>query len=249
MNARSSKIHSATKIVFENNIEGWVGNQIGDMVRFADALQDTLQIHGDVAEIGIHHGKLFFILSAAMREDEKCYAVDVFDNQILNIDNSGIGNLNQFLSHVENYFPDIKKSLNVINADSISLSSDTGKASLKTSGIRIFSIDGGHTSQHVINDMSIAQDLLVSGGVILLDDYYNPHWTGVSEGFYKFMSHYNKRFAPFMLFQNKLFITTYSEHGIFLDQVRAFIEQEWPNQIHTNWKYVDICGYKCLSSV
>ena len=87
---------------------------------------------------------------------------------------------------------------------------------------KFLSIDAGHTPENVINDLSQAQRVLRPGGIIALDDYLNPYWEGVTDGFYRFMAHHNRRLRPFMFFRNKLFLTTISEHR---DHVRRFAER------------------------
>jgi hypothetical protein len=64
----------------------------------------------------------------------------------------------------------------------------------------------------------------VPGGILALDDYMSVHWPGVTEGFYRFMQSQNRRLKPFLYFQNKLFLTTVSEHGRCLRQFSAGIE-------------------------
>jgi len=54
---------------------------------------------------------------------------------------------------------------------------------------------------------------------VVLDDYYNPHWPGVHEGFVRYMMYGNCRLAPFLYHQNKLYLAAYSFHGIYLDRV------------------------------
>ncbi len=49
-------------------------------------------------------------------------------------------------------------------------------------GIRLFSIDGGHTVQHVTADLTLAENSLVNGGFVLVDDYCDPGLPGVTVG-------------------------------------------------------------------
>jgi hypothetical protein len=60
-------------------------------------------------------------------------------------------------------------------------------------GIKFFSIDAGHTIQHTFNDLHLAQEVLVPGGIVALDDYMSVHWAEVTEGFYRFMNYGNRR--------------------------------------------------------
>ena len=48
--------------------------------------------------------------------------------------------------------------------------------------LRFFSIDGGHLSHIVKHDLETAALSITDGGVIILDDYFNPEFPGVSEG-------------------------------------------------------------------
>lgn len=243
---RSENIRLAAKMVFDHNIEGWVCNRIPDMVRFFDQLHEAQNIHGDIVEIGIHHGKLFFIMSSAARDNEKCIAVDLFEEQSLNIDKSGNGSYSHFSHYIETLFPHLKSKISAIHRDGISISLNQASNILSTDRVRLFSIDGGHTKHHVVNDMSLAQELVVSGGIILLDDFIGPHWLGVTEGFFQFMEKHNRRLAPFMFFENKLFITTFSEHSALLSATRAFIESQYGDEIHHRWRTIEICGFNAL---
>ena len=86
---------------------------------------------------------------------------------------------------------------------------------------RLFSVDGGHTVQHALNDLLIAQDLLADGGVVLLDDVFHRHWPGVTEAVGLFYSQYVPRIAPFLHAYNKLFLTSYTFHKHFLRHATA----------------------------
>jgi hypothetical protein len=48
--------------------------------------------------------------------------------------------------------------------------------------VALFSIDGGHTRMHTLNDLLAAETSLGEGGVVFLDDYLNADWPGVIEG-------------------------------------------------------------------
>jgi hypothetical protein len=74
------------------------------------------------------------------------------------------------------------------------------------------------------------------------------HWPGVTEGFYSFMQTGNRRLKPFLYFQNKLFLTTISEHAPCLQQFRTGIEAICGDEFRSGrWKEVEIAGSPCLS--
>jgi hypothetical protein len=56
-----------------------------------------------VAEIGVHHRKLIILLANLRRQDERAFAVDIFDDQHLNPDGSGCGDLAWFKDNLGLY--------------------------------------------------------------------------------------------------------------------------------------------------
>lgn len=187
------------------HIKGWIGADVHHILEFIGAHHDQIGLRGDVAEIGVHHGRLFFPLASLTRETEVAVAVDLFHNQHLNIDKSGHGDRARFESHARELFPDLEARIRIIEGDSLSLRPHDFKQAMQHSGLRILSVDGGHTHHHVINDLSLAQDLILPAGVVILDDFLAYLWPTVTEGFFRFIQSHNRHLAPFLIFQNKLF--------------------------------------------
>lgn len=245
MNVPERAILAATRVAFDS-IQGWVGDRIFQIVDFIKLYHEQHDIHGDIAEIGVHHGKLFVILAAVARPDEMCIAVDIFEDQQLNVDSSGKGSRTVFEGHMRTHFPDMLDRVKIVACDSMSITPSTAAAKLSERGVRLFSVDGGHTVAHVVNDLSIAQEVLVSSGIVLLDDFFGPMWPSVSEGFFKYMSIANRRLAPFLIFQNKLFLTTFSEHEQVLHGLREYLDSNVGAEIHERWRYSQMCGFQVL---
>ena len=83
--------HSALHSYHQNGfvqIEGWCSDQLFGTVGLIDAFQADKT--GGCMEIGVHHGKLYILMNQVIAETETSYAVDLFDNQDLNIDHSGL---------------------------------------------------------------------------------------------------------------------------------------------------------------
>jgi hypothetical protein len=82
-------------------VEGWMLPAAGKMIATLSAVQEARHIRGNVAEIGIHHGKVFILLYLLTRGEERAVAVDLFANQTLNIDDSGAaGDLDKFRANL-----------------------------------------------------------------------------------------------------------------------------------------------------
>jgi hypothetical protein len=230
------------------HVEGWLGDRMWQIVNEIGTILETNGVNGNIAEFGVHHGLFLFLLNTLRNEDEVCFAIDVFDEQRLNVDCSGRGSLSAFLSHVETLMASQRRSFRVVQRDTMSFSIIDAVNLFGAKGVKFFSIDAGHTVQHTSNDLTLVQEVLVPGGIVALDDYMSVHWPGVTEGFYRFMNFQNRRLRPFLFFQNKLFLTTVSEHSLCLQQFRTAIEAICGDEVRGGrWKTVEIAGSNCLS--
>ena len=230
------------------HVEGWLGDRMWQIVNVIGTILDTNGVCGNIAEFGVHHGLFLFLLNALRNENEVCFAIDVFDEQHLNVDCSGRGSLAVFLSHVETLMASQRRSFRIVQRDTMSFSTTEVIDLFEKNGVKFFSVDAGHTVQHACNDLALVQEVLVPGGIVALDDYMSVHWPGVTEGFYRFMYFQNRRLKPFLYFQNKLFLTTVSEHGLYLQQFRTAIEATFGDEVRNGrWKGVEIAGSNCLS--
>jgi hypothetical protein len=230
------------------HVEGWLGDRMWQVVNVIGTILDANSVCGNIAEFGVHHGLFLFLLNILRNDGEECYAIDVFDQQYLNIDSSGSGSLPLFISHVETLMRSQRCSFRIVQRDTMSFSTSELADLFGKKGVKFFSIDAGHTLQHTFNDLYLVQEVLVPGGIVALDDYMSVHWPGVTEGLYRFIYTANRRLKPFLYFQNKLFLTTVSEHGLCLQQFRTAIEAICCDEIRSGrWKDVEIAGANCLS--
>jgi hypothetical protein len=72
---------------------------------------------------------------------------------------------------------------------------------------RMFSVDGGHDADTALSDLLLADSVMSPGGLILLDDVFNPQWPGVVDATARYLlgSHGG---VPFCHAGNKLFLAT-----------------------------------------
>ena len=232
--------------VIRYSVEGWVGDRTHEMIGLLDHVHRQAGIVGDIVEIGVHQGMLLLLLAAVRRTNERVIGLDVFDSQHANIDNSGSGAYNIAMAAIEKHYSSEASMICLMQIDSMAINS-RNISNYIPSNIRLFSVDGGHTREHVLNDLCLAQDSIVSGGVIMLDDFFGPHWPSVTEGYNAFMQSQNKKLAPFLFFQNKLYLTTISEHKTILDAVRTNVRSVFGNDLDSGlWKTVEISGFPVL---
>lgn len=170
------------------------------MLAAVDAVQRAQNVGGAVAEIGVHRGKLFIGLKLLQHGDETAVAIDVFGDQDLNVDHSGNGDYQRFLKNVERWSS--IDGLVVHQGDSTQLQPQR-LVELAGSGVRIFSVDGGHTEQIVTSDMRLAEETLAEGGVVVADDVFNAAWPGVAVGTLRYLDE-GGALAPFVIGFNKV---------------------------------------------
>lgn len=188
-------------LVSLDSIEGWLSADTAFAMMALAWEQAPKGVSLGMAEIGVHHGKSFMALAAGARPGEPITAIDVFERQDLNVDRSGAGNRDMFLSNVRRFFPAVRPHL-------IAASSESVRGVEKGHGLtnlRMFSIDGGHTSALTLNDLQIADTALGENGICVLDDVLNRRWTGVITGLFRYFSK-DGDLVPFALVPNKLLL-------------------------------------------
>ena len=230
---------------FYNEVEGWCFRQVWQSVQGVDEFQRRHGIDGPIAEIGVLEGKFFIGLMKTKRRAPN-FAIDLFSLQQFNRDASGTGNLERFRSNIENSGESLD-NVRILERDSMTLMPrDIEAIRAETGGFSLFSVNGGHDVDHVINDVEIAMQLTQPGGVIYLDDYYNANWPGVHEGMSKLYFTRAPRFVPLIFGCNKLALCHISWHAHYIDYLAEFTQANFPD---TNFKRVERFGYDSLTAL
>ena len=183
-----------------HRVQGWLDPEILRVVRRLAAEQRKANVSGSVVEIGVHHGRLLIgLILTRQVQTEKALAIDLFDEQQLNIDLSGKGNKQTFRRHLSRY--GLSDNVQLLAADSTTLSpmDVTDRVGL----VRLFSVDGGHTAEIVESDMAVAAGSLAPGGIIIGDDVFNAGWPGTVEGTLAFLDN-TPEIVPFATCFNKV---------------------------------------------
>lgn len=165
--------------------------------------QKDIGIKGNVCEIGIHHGRLFILLHLLTEPDEHSIACDLFERQDENISYSGSGDKSKFLENLQSLGADFDR-ISIFTENSANLRPED----LLTHGdIRLFSVDGGHDPDTAYNDIALATETIVEGGIIFLDDFMHYYWPGVSEALYRYMNEKERDLWPVAIIDGKLILT------------------------------------------
>lgn len=194
---------------FENGfdkVQGWCSQQLFETVDLLSRAQ-KLDNNG-ICEIGVHHGKFYLLLNSLTSEASRSYAIDVFEDQVLNIDWSGKGDRKIFENNLAAYDAHGGRNTVIVTGDSTDPALNLN-AIIAPGSMRFVSVDGGHTAEHTINDLKIANQLVHNQGIVILDDISNHHWLGVVEGAARFLQQ-GPTLVPFAIGGNKLYLAKLS---------------------------------------
>ncbi|MEJ7832844.1 MAG: hypothetical protein WKF79_08030 [Nocardioides sp.] len=106
-------------------VQGWFDEESADVIGLLLAHQLDLGVRGNVAEIGVHHGKSFLLLANGARDDEQAVAVDVFGDQEKNHDRSGRGDRTVFEANIAAWAPAAQTHL--VQCSSLELAAPTAR--------------------------------------------------------------------------------------------------------------------------
>jgi methyltransferase family protein len=198
-------------------VDGWLHSDAAWVIVSLTERQRSLGVSGGVAEIGVHHGKLFILLYLLCRATEKAVAIDLFEDQHLNVDNSGSGDLAKFRRNLERHADSARLVLHQGNSMDLSGAIVTR---LAEGPLRFASVDGGHTAEITAHDLATAEAALADGGIIVVDDVFNQQWPGVGDGVRRYFDR-RPDLVPFAIGANKTYFCRPSHRDIYHDAAVA----------------------------
>ena len=182
-----------------HRIEGWFEFDAALLFMKYNQLAFQDGERGHVLEIGVHHGLSTIAIAALRGAGKQLTAIDLFEaQQKKNVSSSGRGDRSQFEKNMREFYPD-STFVRVIARSSGELTpSDLG------SGFTFSHIDGGHSPEEVYHDLKLCYDVSADGGLIALDDYFNPEHPGVCEGAVEFSLRHPGWLRPLVAGYNKV---------------------------------------------
>jgi len=180
-------------------IEGWFSPDAAIMFMAYNELIAGAGIGGDVLEIGVHHGLSTIALAAMRAPGATLVAVDLFEQlQEHNVSASGSGSRAHFERNMSTFFGDTSFVRCIAAASSTLGPGDLGNR------FSFCHIDGGHTAGETYQDLELCSQVLLPGGLVALDDYFNPAYPGVCEGAIKFWLTHQSVLTPVAVGFNKV---------------------------------------------
>jgi len=143
-------------------------------------------IEGHIVEIGVYHGRSFAPLALLTNAQEGAMGLDLFEPPEREEDFSGLGSKQATLRTLQSFFAagghdEVPQGVHLLQADSTLLdgpalltAASQGVTHSTDMRVRIFSIDGCHSVAATRQDLRLAAATLAPGGVVILDDVFNP---------------------------------------------------------------------------
>ena len=182
-----------------DRIEGWFSQDAALMFMAYNEVMAAHGVAGDVLEIGVHHGLSTLALAAMRRDGAQLVAIDLFDElQAQNVSSSGSGSRAHFEQNMRAFFGDIGFVRCMAAGSNTIAPADLG------SGFSFCHVDGGHTARETYDDLDLCSRILLPGGLLALDDYFNPAFPGVCEGAIKFWLAHDGSLTPVAVGFNKV---------------------------------------------
>lgn len=183
-------------------IEGWFSFDAALMFMAYNQLLANHGIASDVIEIGVHHGLSTIAVATLRGHQRHLYAIDLFkDLQAKNISRSGGGggaSRAVFEQNMLEFFGTLD-FVRILPRPSADLSpNDLGRS------FSFCHVDGGHSRSETYSDLVLGHEILLDGGILALDDYFNVEYPGVCEGAVEFMLRHPGSLRPLAIGFNKV---------------------------------------------
>jgi len=175
-------------------IDGMLGRLDACVMVALLAHQEAAGIKGALAEFGVYKGRSAMLLATFARPGEELYLVDVAASYL---DREKIAEV----------FPSYKF-----------IQSDSGefiKVALGNKPSRTFRFchsDGSHTFDNVARDLKVAEQILSDDGILVFDDYYNPHYPQVAAALFTYLAQNQTTLRVFLVGSNKCYLCRASRH-------------------------------------
>jgi len=170
---------AADYLAVKDSVPGWFLDVDATLFIGVDAVQRALGPHGDLLEIGVFYGKTSIMLGYLARPTDAVVCCDVFE------DTQGLSDEGEFehdtyhralqRTQFERHYLRFHPTLPAI----IAAPSSTIDADAWMGRFRLIHIDGGHEYGVVREDIRLARRMLAPGGVVIFDDWCQPHCAGV----------------------------------------------------------------------
>lgn len=193
---RTSFLDSYVKA--SKHIKGWFSPAAALLFQAYNQVIAHEGISGDVLEIGAYQGLSAIPIASLRGAGRDFFVIDPFTEQISHT--SGKLIKDKFLENMKTFYPETD-FVHLIEKSSADV-----KGSELGTDFAFCHIDGDHSASAVYGDLELCLQVLLPGGLVALDDYFNPVYPGVCEGAIRFMLDHKEAYKPIALGLGKVLL-------------------------------------------
>lgn len=180
-------------------IDGWFSYDAALLFMAYNQLNAACGIVGDTLEIGVYQGLSAISVAFLRGSGRRMFAIDLFE-ELESSHDYGPGKTYRRLFEANmRAFHQPLDFLEIVTGASGRLNAANFPRSFS-----FCHVDGGHSPQETFADLKFASEILVPGGLLALDDYFNPQYPGVCEGAIEFMQASGRVLRPVAIGYNKV---------------------------------------------
>ncbi|WP_149827719.1 class I SAM-dependent methyltransferase [Streptomyces tailanensis] len=184
--------------------------------------QEDAGDRGDLLEVGVYMGKSAIFLGNHLQEGEAYTVCDLFESDAPDDANAAEANKSYRSTLTRRAFEANYLSFHDELPRVLQGPSSIVPGEVKPRSCRFVHIDASHLYEHVYGDITAAQDILLPGGIVVLDDFRSEHTPGVSIAAWEAVL--NRGLNPICITTQKLY-GTWGDAEPIQDALLEMIEQ------------------------
>lgn len=192
------------------SVVGYLATLDAHLIATLLTVQDRENVPGHLCEIGVHHGRLFFLLALARRSGERALAIDIFEDDAMTENTSHAGRDRALFKNADRLGIPLSDD-EIVKSSSLDVQPVDIQART-AGGIRFFSVDGCHYRRFVENDVRLAARTVTGEGIIAIDDFFNISWPDVTAVTCELLQR-SDTLVPFALTKSKLYVAAPAAAG------------------------------------
>ncbi|MFB7496681.1 class I SAM-dependent methyltransferase [Streptomyces sp. NPDC056161] len=166
--------------------------------------QEAAGMHGDLLEVGVYMGKSAIFTGRHRQPGEKYTVCDLFEGDAPD-DANRAESVKSYSALTRRVFEENYRSFHDELPRVLQGPSSLVPGEVDSGSCRFVHIDASHLYEHVRADIGAARDLLLPGGIVVLDDFRSEHTPGVSIATWEAVL--NRGLRPVCLSTQKLYGT------------------------------------------
>lgn len=187
------------------SVPGWFLEVDARLFVGVDSLQFARGIRGDLLEIGVYYGKSAILLGYCVRPGEHLMVCDVFEELEGLAEESVAEHLTYHADLRQAEFQRQYRRFHLELPEIVAAPSSSLDRERLAGRFRFVHVDGGHAYEVVREDILTTRRLLGKGGVVVFDDWSQPHCPGVALALWE--EYLRGELIPLCLTGTKLYAT------------------------------------------